>query len=363
MRRRICVLACTLLLGIATLVGCSKSDEKVSNEPTVTKAEAVTEAVKPTEEVTQEPTKEPTQEVNTEKLTIPIAGLKGPTSMGLVSMIDLSEQAKTTNNYELTVAGVADEITVGIIKGDYPVAAIPCNLAAVLYAKSNGAIKVAGINTLGVLCIVETGDTIHSVEDLKGKTIYSTGKGTTPEYTLNYLLRTHGLDPEKDVTIEYKSESTEIAAMLSESDNAIAMLPQPYVTTVMMNNDKVRVALDVAKEWDAVSDNGGSLITAVTVVNTAFLNENEDAFKALLKEYEESINYANTEIEATAELVEKYGISKKAVAIKAIPECNMVMIQGEEMKTKVSGYLQVLFNQEPKSVGGSMPDDNFYYIP
>ncbi len=363
MKRKISMLACALLIGVATLAGCSKANDKVSSEVTVTPVETITETITPTEEATKEPTKEESQEVDKEKLSISIAGLKGPTSMGLVSMIDLSEQGKTANNYDLTVAGVADEITAGIIKGDYAVASIPCNLAAVLYAKSNGAIKVAGINTLGVLCIVETGDTIHSVADLKGKTIYSTGKGTTPEYTLNYLLRSYGIDPEKDVTIEYKSESTEIAAMLSESDNAIAMLPQPYVTTVMMNNEKVRIALDIAKEWEAVSDNGSSLITAVTVVNTDFLNENKDAVHALLAEYVDSVNYANTEVDATAELIEKYGIMKKPVAMKALPECNIVMIQGEEMKAKVNGYLQVLFDQDSNSVGGSMPDDNFYYIP
>lgn len=363
MRRKICMLACTLLLGVATLAGCSKADEKLPNEATVTPTTAVTESVTPNEEVALEPTAEPTKEVEKEKLIIPIAGLKGPTSMGLVSMVDLSEQEKTTNRYELTVAGTADEITAGIIKGDYPIAAIPCNLAAVLYAKSNGAIKVAGINTLGVLYIVETGDTIHSIEDLRGKTIYSTGKGTTPEFTLNYLLESHGIDPEKDVTIEYKSEATEIAAMLSESDNAIAMLPQPYVTTVMMNNDKVRVALDVTKEWEAVSDNSSSVVTGVVVVNTAFLDENKDAVDALLAEYAKSVDYANTEVVAAAELVEKYGIIKKAVAEKAMPECNIVMIQGDEMKTKVNGYLQVLFEQDPSAVGGSMPDDNFYYIP
>lgn len=360
MKKRLGMLACTLILGVATLAGCSKSEKTSNTEPTPT--EVVTEAATPTVEATEQPTEVPTEEPVAEKITIPVAGLKGPTSMGLVSMIDLSEQGLTTNNYELTVAGAADEITAGIIKGDYPIAAVPCNLAAVLYKKSNGGIKVAGINTLGVLYIVETGDSIKSVEDLKGKTIYSTGKGTTPEFTLNYLLNAHGLDPEKDVTIEYKTEATEVAAMLSESDDAIAMLPQPYVTTVMMNNDKVKVALDITKEWEAVSDNDSSVVTGVVVVNTAFLEENKDAVDAFLSEYTDSVAAANNDVEATAELVEKYGIIKKPVAMKAMPNCNIVMIQGEEMKAKVSAYLQVLFDQEPGSVGGEMPDDNFYYV-
>lgn len=367
MKKRILTLACTLILGVATMAGCSQkvetADSQATQQPTVTEAITTEPTQEPTVAPTEEATETPTEEVAVDKITIPVAALKGPTAMGLVSMIDLSEQGQTTNTYQLTVAGAADEITSGILKGDYPVAAVPCNLAAVLYAKSNGGIKVAGINTLGVLYIVETGESIQSVEDLKGKTIYSTGKGTTPEYTLNYLLKSHGIDPEKDVTIEYKTEATEVAAMLSESEDAIAMLPQPYVTTVMMNNDKVRIALDVAKEWEDISENDSTVVTGVVVVNTAFLEDNKDAVDALLAEYKTSTEYANTEVEATAELVEKYGIIKKGVAMKAIPYCNIVMFQGDDMKAKVSDYLQVLFDQDPKAVGGSMPDDGFYYIP
>ncbi len=363
MRKKIGLLVCTLLLSVATFAGCSKEEDTKTTDVVAT-TEPTKEA---TQEVTTEPTKELAQEVTQEpakeKKTIQVAALKGPTAMGLVSMIDLSEQGMTTNNYELTVAGAADEITAGILKGDYKIAAVPCNLASVLYAKSNGGIKVAGINTLGVLYIVETSDTIQSIQDLKGKTIYSTGKGTTPEFTLNYLLRAHGIDPEKDVTIEYKSEATEVAAILSESQNAIAMLPQPYVTTVMMSNDKVRIALDITKEWEAVSENDSTVITGVLVVNTAFLDENKDDVDAFLSEYQASVAYANEEVEATSELIEKYGIIKKAVAMQALPYCNLVMIQGDEMKTKVNAYLQVLFDQEPSSVGGSMPDDDFFYLP
>lgn len=331
MKKRWLMLVCTLLLGVATLAGCEKKEEASTLEPV------------------------------TEKITVKVASLKGPTAMGLVQMMDQSEQGLTANTYELTVAGTPDEITTGILQGDYPIATIPCNLAAVLYAKSKGAIKVAGINTLSVLYVVETGESIQSIEDLRGKTIYSTGKGTTPEFTLNYLLQANGIDPTEDVTIEYKSEATEVAALLSESDDAIALLPQPYVTTVMATNDKVHIALDLAKEWEAVSDNGSSIVTGVVVVNKAFLEEHKDVVDSFLEEYKASVAYANEDLEGASTLVEKYDIIKKGVAMKAIPYCNIVLIRGEDMKTKINGYLQVLFDQEPKSVGGSMPDDEFYY--
>jgi NitT/TauT family transport system substrate-binding protein len=359
MKKKWMVLACTFLLGVAALVGCGKKEEAKENNVAQTVEPTIT--TEPTSEPTTEPTTEPTVETTKDKITVKVASLKGPTAMGLVQMMDQSEQGLTANTYELTVAGTPDEITTGIIKGDYPIATIPCNLAAVLYAKSNGAIKVAGINTLSVLYVVETGDSIQSIEDLRGKTIYSTGKGTTPEYTLNYLLQANGIDPNKDVTIEYKSEATEVAALLSESEDAIALLPQPYVTTVMASNEKVRIALDLAKEWEAVSDTGSSIVTGVVVVNTAFLNEHKDVVDAFLEEYKASVAYVNEDLDGASTLIENYDIIKKQVAMKAIPLCNIVLIQGEDMKTKIKGYLQVLFDQEPKAVGGSMPDDGFYY--
>jgi NitT/TauT family transport system substrate-binding protein len=298
-----------------------------------------------------------------EKIDIKIGGLKGPTAIGMVKMMEDATAGTTANNYDFTIAGAADEISTALIKGELDIAAIPCNLASVLYNKTEGKIKVAGINTLGVLYIVETGNAINSVEDLKGKTIYSTGKGTTPQYTLNYILTSHGIDPEKDVTIEYKSEPTEVAAMLAESTDAIAMLPQPYVTTVMMTNDKVRIALDVAKEWDAVSTDGSSVVTGVVVVRSEFLENNKEAFDAFMAEYTLSAAYANENVEEASTLVEKFDIFKAAPMKKAMSFCNITMIQGEDMKAKISGYLNTLFKQNPKSVGGKLPADEFYYLP
>lgn len=361
MKKKWMSLTCTLVLGIAVLTGCMKKD--TGNDSSTTNTVAPTQSAEVTVEATATPIVESTKEPTIEKMEVNVAALKGPTAMGLVQMMDLSEQGLTANDYKLTVAGTADEITAGIIKGDYPIAAVPCNLAAVLYAKSKGGIKVAGINTLSVLYIVETGESVKSVEDLRGKTIYSTGKGTTPEYTLNYILKANGIDPMKDVTIEFKSEATEVAAILSESEDAIAMLPQPYVTTVMMNNDKVKIALDVAKEWEAISENGSSVVTGVVVVNAAFAEEHKDVVDAFLNEYKESVAYANENIEDASVLIEKYDIIKKGVAMKAIPNCNIVLIQGDEMKTKINGYLEALYDQAPASVGGSMPDEKFYYEP
>lgn len=297
-----------------------------------------------------------------EKIDIKIAALKGPTGMGMVKMMEDAQAGTSANNYEFMIAGAADEITGKLIKGEIDIAAIPCNLASVLYNKTEGKIKLAGINTLGVLYIVEMGDTIHTVEDLRGKTIYSTGLGTTPQFTLNYILSANGIDPEKDVNIEYKSESTEVAALLSESSDAIAMLPQPYVTAVMMSNDKLRIALDIAKEWEAVSKDDSTVVTGVVIVRDEFLENNKEAFDAFMKEYAVSTAFVNENVDEAAALIEKYDIFKAGPSKKAIPYCNITLVEGDEMKGKVNGYLQVLFEQDPKSVGGKLPTDDIYYI-
>lgn len=353
------------VLCISALTGCTKdSSNESSNKDTVTTATPTAEQVATSDQAAVTPTNE-TAEVKEvkEKININIAALKGPTAMGMVKVMEDAAGNLTTNNYNFTIAGAADEISVGLVKGDIDIAAVPCNLASVLYNKTKGKIKVAGINTLGVLYIVETGDTIKSVADLKGKTIYSTGFGTTPQYTLNYLLTSYGIDPEKDVTIEYKTEPTEVAAMLSEATDAVAMLPQPYVTTVMMNNDKVRIALNVADEWDAVSKDGSSVVTGVIVVRSDFLENNKEEFEAFMEEYSASVRFVNDSVDEASALVEKFDIFKAVAAKKAIPYCNITLIQGNEMKEKISGYLTTLWNQNPESVGGNLPADDFYYIP
>lgn len=304
---------------------------------------------------------EPTKPTTTDGITMKIASLKGPTTMGLTKLMADSDAKQTKDTYEVTIHGTADEIVTGIVKGEVDVALVPCNLASVLYKKTEKKVQVAAINTLGVLSIVETGSSIQSFADLKGKTIYATGKGTTPEYALNYLLKANGLDPQKDVTIEYKSEATEVAAILSEATDAVAMLPQPYVTTVSMKNDKLRIALDLSDEWDKVAGGASSLVTGVVIVRTEWLEKNKEAFNEFLGLYKDSTQWVNANIDDAAALIGKYDIVPEAVAKKAIDKCNIIYIDGSEMKEKITGYLTVLLNADKASVGGELPDDNFYY--
>ena len=304
----------------------------------------------------------PAQEApSVEPVTTRIAALKGPTAIGMVKLMHDDPQSGEGPMYAFTLAGAADEVTPSLIKGDLDMACVPANLASVLYNKTEGEIITLAVNTLGVLYIVENGNAVSSMADLAGKTIVAAGKGSTPEYALRYLLTENGIDPDTDVTIDWKSEHAECVAALASGSATIALLPQPFVTVAQTKIENLRVALDLTAEWDAL-DNGSGLITGVVVARKAFVEEHPAAVDTFLRNYAESVDWVNSNTADAAALISEFGIVEAApIAEKALPHCNIVCITGEEMGAKLSGYLQVLFDAEPTSVGGKLPGEDFYY--
>ena len=299
-----------------------------------------------------------------ERAAVRVGGLKGPTAMGMVKLMEEDAAGTTANDYEFTLAGSADEINPLLIKGELDIAAVPTNVASVLYNKTEGQVEILALNTLGVLYVVENGNTIQSVEDLRGKTIYSTGKGATPEYALNYILGENGLTAGTDVTVEYKSEHSELASLLAAGQADLAVLPQPFVTSVLAKNPDVRIALNLTEEWDKVTEDGSKLTMGALVVRKDFAGSNPEAVRNFLKEYQASTQYVTDEanLDDAAALIEQYGIISAAVAKQALPYCNIVCITGEEMRTAAEGFLSILAKANPQSVGGTLPAEDFYYI-
>lgn len=287
-----------------------------------------------------------------------VAALNGPTGMGLVKLMADEEGG---DEYEFTLAGSADMITPKLVRGSLDIACVPANLAAVLYGKTDGQIRVLAVNTLGVLYIAERGDTVKTIADLKGRTIYAAGQGSTPQYALEYLLRENGLDPEKDVDISWKSEHAECLASLMNDADACALLPQPFVTVAQSQKEDIRIALDLNREWETISG-GKPLITGVVIATAEFTDAHPDKTDAFLAAYAQSVEYVNTHNEEAAALIAKYGIVNESVALKALPYCNIVCITGDEMKEMLAEYLGVLYERDPVSVGGKVPDEGFYYI-
>ena len=338
---------CVSLAACGTTATSSSSSADAAPEA-ASSAAASSQAAAPEEETPASP--------ETAGAALRIAGLKGPTTMGLVNLMNSADGA----NYEFTMYGAADEIVPLLVKGELDAAAVPANLAATLYQKTEGTVEVACVNTLGVLYILENGETIQSVADLKGQTIVTTGKGTTPEYVLRYVLSQNGIDPDADVTIEYCSEATEALSQVQAGMASIAMLPQPFVTSALSQVEGLRVALDMNEEWEAVA--GSQLVTGVLVARKDAVEADPAAFEAFLDGYAASVEAANTDLEGTAALCEQYGIvAKAALAQKALPACNIVFETGDQMKTDLVNYFQVLFDADPASVGGALPADDFYY--
>lgn len=295
-----------------------------------------------------------------ESTPVRVGALKGPTAMGMVQMM-----ADKADAYDFTLAAAPDEIVPLLVKGELDIAAVPANLGSVLYNNTQGAVKALAINTLGVLYIVERGDTVHSVADLKGRTLVTAGKGSTPEYALNYILRGNGLDPEADLTVEFKSEHAECLAAMLQDEGIVAMLPQPFATVAQTKAQDMRVALDLTREWDALQADAeapSAMVTGIAVARAAFIEENPEAVARFMADYAESVKFAQEDVEGAAKLIGQFDIFEAGPAQKALPFCNIVFIDGEEMKAKLGGYLAALMEQDPAAVGGALPGDDFYYV-
>ena len=293
---------------------------------------------------------------------INIAGIKGPTAVGMVDLMQKQEDKTAANNYNFSVFGDPQELVGKISTGAVDIAALPTNLAATLYKKTEGKIKVLAVNTYGVLHIVENGETVKSFADLKGKTILSTGEGSNPEYILRYVLENNGINPDTDVTIKFVTSNDEMIAQLKTGGAQIAMVPEPAVTKKKKKIPTLRRVFDMNTEWEKITQDS-ALMMGCVVVRTEFLEQNPAAVKKFMEEYEASVN-AVSNLEKTASLCEKFEIiPAAAVAKKAIPNCHIAFTAGEEMKADLGGYFKVLFEANPKSIGGALPDDNFYYIP
>ena len=334
----------------ATEKAAAASTPAQTDAPAKSEAPAQTDAPEKTDSLVQ--TDEAVEDVD-----LRIYSLKGPTSMGIATLLEDSRNGKTLNRYVSTVCTAADEITAALVNGDADIALLPANAAAALFNKAGG-FSVVAINTLGVLYVVENGESVQSLADLAGKTVYLTGKGTVPEYSLRYLLAAVGI--EDQVTLEFKSEPQEVVAAITEDVASIGMLPQPFVTAALAQNEGLRIALSLTEEWEKTAEDS-TLVTGVTVVRSELLQEHPRQITNFLQEAAAGVERVNSHPEEAAPLIEAMGIVAKApLAQKAIPFCNLVCITGEEMQTLLSGYLQTLFEQNPKAVGGAMPADEFY---
>ena len=341
--------------------------QEAAEEPAAEEAEAEPAAEEAKEETPADAAEAAEEAQNTEGSeqsgdAMRLFVLAGPTGIGAMNLWAAADAGETQQAYDITMTGANDEIVAAISKGEADVAAIATNLASTLYNKTEGGIAVLAVNTLGVLSILSSGEELGSVADLAGKTIYSPGQGANPEYILRYVLSGNGLDPDADVTIQFVGEGSELLSVWQNDPDALIMAPQPVATTLLMQNEGAVKLFDMTDEWDAVSGGESRLMMGCVVVRRDYLEQNPDAVRTFMSEYQASIEKAQSDVEGTAALCESYGlIPKAAIAQKAIPQCGLTFVSGEELKEQLGGYLQVMFDAAPGSVGGALPADDFYY--
>lgn len=289
-----------------------------------------------------------------------VAALNGPTGIGMVQMLEEMEGAENPK-YNIALYQSPDEIVGKVVSGELDIACVPSNLGAVLYNKTEGGIKLLGMNTLGVLYIVENGQTVQNIEDLKGKIIISSGKDSTPEFVLNYILNEAGLVPGEDVTVEFMGNHSDIASKLMAEEGTIALLPQPFVTTVLAKNENIRMAIDVNEAWNNL--NQMDLPMGIIIANANVVKDNAKGIEAFLKDYETSVKFVDENLEDAAALVEKFGIVPNAALAKvAIPKCNIVYRDSSASKDSLNKFYEILEQANPKAVGGKLPDEAFYTL-
>ena len=294
-----------------------------------------------------------------EGVKVRVAALSGATGLGMAKLMEDAAQGTAKNDYSFDVYDAPEVLLPEITSDKYDIAALPTNVAAKLYNNTKGKIQILALNTLGVLYMLEIGTSnVKSIADLRGKTIYTTGQGSTPEYMLKYVLEKNGLTVGTDVQIVF--ETTADGVVSHAAEGAVLMLPEPKVTAVKGQLGNVTVALNMTDEWNKVCST--PLAQGCVVVNKEFAEKNPEAVAAFLEEYEASITYVRENAAAASLLVEKFKIiPKAALAEKAIPNSNLTFLAGKDMKAALVPLYQVLFNAQASSVGGALPADDFYY--
>lgn len=298
--------------------------------------------------------------------TVRIAGLVGPTGIGMSYLFKSIDEGKSLNKYAYTIESDPSLVGQKLLSGELDIAALPTNVAATLYNKSEGKIKIISLATLNVLYLVEMGEGSESLADLKGSKIYISGQGSAPEYVMQFLLEKNGLKVGTDVNFSFEfGTHADLAALVASNRVMHCVLPEPNATISTSKASKEKITLDLGKEWEKAVEGteaeGSEICMGCIAVNSAFLDARPKAVSAFLREYKASVSNVRSQTTAP-EVVAGYKIVESAdVAKEIIPRCNIVCITGDEMQEKTTGFLKVLFDSNKASVGGKLPDDNFYY--
>ena len=346
-----------LILALA-LVGCGNQGQTNNENTEIEQKEDTSSKTEDSNEVKEEKVEDDNQE-DAKHYDANLSMLAGPTSVGAINMVEESKNGESNFTINESVDGAPDALVPKLVSGQADLAIIPANLAATLYNKTEGKVKVLATNSLGVLYVVTKGDVeINSIEDLAnyGEEILASGKGATPEIAINKILEANGYSSE-NLNINYLAQANEAAQKLIAGEAKVAILPEPMVSSVLIKAEDAKVAIDLNELYEKAA--GYPLISSVLVGRSEYLATID--VEKLLETFKDSIEKAKANPEETAALLEKYDIMPAPVAKKAIPNLALEYIDGDRLKEMMAKHLEDLNNTNPQLIGGSIPEDDFYF--
>lgn len=294
-----------------------------------------------------------------EPLQLTVAGLKGPSSIGMLRMIESEPVFGEDVETEYQIVDEPQLMIARIMSGEADIAAVPINLAAVLYNKG-APYRLGAVTGDGLLHIVSSREDIGSVEDLKGKRIYCIAQGSTPEFVLRYVLEKSGIDPDTEVELDFSFDHVAIAPQLIAGKVDLAVLPEPFVSIVASKNPAVQPVIDLQQVWAELSGTGDTYPITATLVRNSLYREHPEALKAFFAAYRESIDWANANPAEAGGLAGKYMEMPAPIIAKAMPRLNLRYQSPREARSRVEELYQVFHGFAPASVGGTIPGDEFY---
>jgi NitT/TauT family transport system substrate-binding protein len=292
---------------------------------------------------------------------VTVYGLKGPSGVG---MIQLFENPPQYPEAAITVEALAqpDLMAARFISGSAKVGILPPNMAAKL-AGAGARIQIAAVLGTGMLSLLTSDPDVRRIEDLRGKTLSAAGQGATPEYVFRRILRSKGINPDRDLRINFSLAYPEIARSLISGRIDTALIPEPFATMARAGKPDLREAADIQQEWVRAGGRGNYPMTAL-VVDAGFAASQPLMLKTILQGFKDSAAWVTANPDKAGVLVEKHGLGIRAqIARAAIPRSNYVFIPALEARASLEALYQAFLEFSPAAIGGRLPGDGFYLNP
>lgn len=354
-----------IILAISALTACAKNDN-------VTVIEITDEELEDLKEATLDTPLKPLQPLYDERplpkdtriendVAIRIGVLRGPNGMGMSYLMEENSLDAYETSYQISFLASADKLATRFTRGDLEFATLPTTVAANLYKETNGEIQLLGVNMLGGFYLVENGTSIQTISDLKNLELSSSSRPATAQYVLEHLLEANAIEENEQPKVNYVVDNLKLSSAIVSGEIDIAMLPEPFLSTLLQRNKGLRVALDLSEEWQDVY--GDSILPmGCLVVNKEFALKNPESIARFIQHYKTSVEYVNKNQKEAGLLIEKHKLLNNArQATNSIDRSQITWIDASEVQEDVLKYLEIFLESDKNIIGGEVPDEEFFY--